>query len=263
MLADIAALFQVMRDSGMNAWVGGVDPESAGEASASVLLARVAVDESMHVMDFGAGIGRVALALLRQKPGLTHLTGVDIVPTMIDFCRTTIGANFPNTSFELLGDANHHYDRYKNQPAARPLSRAQMTAQLGASQDLIYAFSVFTHIDKGDFASLLEFVGGLLKPGGQVLFTAFVLTPHSRAMIAKRKTAARFPRFRTVYEDRGEVFIGNRFDRLSFIAYDLDRLKRMIAAAGLEIASIDYGAWSGEVVTHAYQDVIVCRKSRS
>jgi SAM-dependent methyltransferase len=249
-----------MRDSGMNAWVGGVDPEAAGESSAQLLLSRVDVDDTMHVMDFGVGIGRVALALLRRKPGLARLTGVDIVPSMAEFCRATIGANFPNTAFELLGDANHHYDQYKGSPAAAPLSREAMTAKLGGSQDLAYAFSVFTHIDKSDFAPLLNFVAGLLKPGGRLLFTAFALTPHSREMIAKRKTVATFPRFRTLFEDGGEVFIGSRFDRLSFIAYDLDRLKRMIAEAGLEFSSIEHGVWSGGIITDTYQDVIVCRK---
>jgi tRNA1(Val) A37 N6-methylase TrmN6 len=72
-----------MRQSEMNEWVGGADPELAGEVCASILLRHVPVDSNTRLLDLGAGIGRVALAVVRQRPQLKSLTGFDIIPRMV------------------------------------------------------------------------------------------------------------------------------------------------------------------------------------
>ena len=189
---DFPRLYQAMRQTEMNDWVGGADPELAGEISASILLRHVNVDSNSWVLDFGAGIGRVAAAVLRQRPQLQFLTGLDIVPRMVDFCQTHFGTQFTNVKFELVADENAHYERYKSE--ARPKSRADIIASYGGQIDVAYAFSVFTHVDVNDFVDLLRFVGALLKPGGRLLFTAFALTPFSRSRIDDDKTVIPLPK---------------------------------------------------------------------
>src|SRR5262249_24091529 len=163
--------------SGMNDWVGGADPERVGEFCVSLLLRHVPLQGDERVLDFGCGIGRAAVALLRERPALQSLTGFDIVPRMVEFCTSTIGSQCPNANFELLADRNEHYDRFKD--STEPRSRQDLAARYAASFDVAYAYSVFTHIDVDDFTSLLRFVGTLLKPSGRFLFTAFALTPYS------------------------------------------------------------------------------------
>lgn len=246
-----------MRDTEMNDWVGGADPELVGQICASILLRHVPIGPGARVLDFGVGIGRVALAVLQQRPELASLTGFDIVPKLVGFCRETLGPHFPNASFELVADQNEHYERFKND--ARPKSRADITGEYANSFDAAYAFSVFTHIDVNDFVDVLKFVSGLLKPGGRFMFTAFALTPYSRNQIASKKTTAPFPHNAT-YEDNGAVFIGNTDDRLAFIGYDIGRLEQMIYEAGLIPSIIEYGEWRGDRLSESFQDVFVCRK---
>ena len=245
-----------MRQTEMNDWVGGADPELTGEISASILLRHVTVDSTSAVLDFGAGIGRVAAAVLRQRPQLQSLMGIDIVPRMVDFCQTHFGAQFANVKFELLADKNSHYERFKGE--ARPKSRADLTASYGGRIDVAYAFSVFTHIDVHDFVDLLRFIGTLLKPGGRFLFTAFILTPFSRQRIEDNNTV--IPLGARQYEAEGAVLVGNPEDRLAFIAYDIVLLERMIAEAGLIPAIIEYGDWRRDGFSASFQDVIVCRR---
>jgi SAM-dependent methyltransferase len=254
---EIKTAFDRIRASGMNEWVGGADPEETGDACAAILLRHMPVVYDTRLLDLGAGVGRVTLGLLRQRPLVKAITGIDIVPRMVKFCNETIAPVFPNTNFELLADANIHYDRFKD--ATPPRSRADLTAQYGGTFDCAYAFSVFTHIDVNDFASLLEFAGGLIKPGGFFLFTAFALTPYSRAMIAEQRTAGgAFPQPQ-FYED-GDVFVGNAADRLAFIAYDVARIEAMIWEAGLAPTAIEYGDWRGGGLSLSLQDIFVCRK---
>jgi SAM-dependent methyltransferase len=255
-MADFNAIYDKLRQSEMNAWVGGADPAEVGKICSDILLRHVPVDQSTRLLDFGVGIGRVALAVLQRRPEVQAIAGLDIVPKLVDFCNATIASEFPNTSFELLADQNEHYERFKHE--ARAKSREEIAKASGDSFDVAYAFSVFTHIDKGDFVSLLKFVRSLLKPGGRFLFTAFILTPFSRATLGLGWT---FPPFKDLtFEDDGAVFIGNPEDRLAFIGYDIGRIEAMIFEAGLIPTAIEYGDWRGGSLAQSYQDVIVCRR---
>lgn len=255
-MPDFAAIYEKLRQSGMNDWVGGADPQEVGDSCAAVLLRHIPIGPTSNVLDYGAGIGRVALSVLRQRPDVKGLTGIDIVPKMVRFCDEAIGSRFPNTRFELLADHNEHYERFKDK--TRPKSREEITREHGETFDAAYAFSVFTHVDTGDFVPLLKFVSSLLKPGGRFLFTAFALTPFARMTL---KLGWTFPVFeKTHFEDDGSVFIGNPEDRLAFIAFDISRLEAMILEAGLITCAIEYGNWRGGSVGQSYQDVFVCRK---
>jgi SAM-dependent methyltransferase len=255
---DISAIYDRMRASEMNQWVGGADPEEVGDICAEILAQHVPFDPDARMLDFGCGIGRVMLAVLKQQPE-ARITGFDIVPRMIAFCEETIGAAFPAVRFELLEGSNDHYEKFKD--AAQPRSRAETSASYEAAFDAVYAFSVFTHIDKDDFPDLLKFVSGLLAPGGRFLFTAFILTPFSRATINLCWTLPELSK--GVYEDGDEVFIAQAEDRLAFIAYDMERIERMIWTAGLIPCVVEYGNWRGGGLSDSYQDVIVCRKPRA
>jgi SAM-dependent methyltransferase len=257
--ADFSRLFDEMRRSEMNTWVGGADPELVGDISAEILLSHLPPVPAARMLDFGCGIGRVGLAVLKQRPGIGSLTGFDIVPKLVDFCRSTIGATFANANFELVLDENDHYERYDRAKANEPpQTHADLLKKYGGSFDSAYAFSVFTHVDVNDFAPLLRFVGTLLKPGGRFLFTAFALTPFSRHQLAKGLTQPAFPKL--YYEQDGAVLIGAPKDRLAFIAYDISRIEAMIWEAGLVPCEVEYGEWRSDRMSRSYQDVFVCRR---
>jgi SAM-dependent methyltransferase len=252
---DIPQIYQAMRRTEMNDWVGGSDPELVGEVCASILLRHLPVDGHSWLLDFGMGIGRVAAAVLRQRPQLRRLTGFDIVPRMVEFCEQNF-VQFANVNFELIEDRNSHYEHHKVD--ARPKSRAEVLNAYRGQIDSAYAFSVFTHIDVGDFVDLLRFVRELLQPGGRFLFTVFALTAFSRDQIEKAKTVV--PLVNPTYEENGAVLIGNTADRLAFIAYDIARLEQMVWAAGLIPSVFEFGDWRGDKLSATFQDVIVCRK---
>lgn len=251
-------VFEAMRSSEMNSWVGGADPEEVGRASFAILREYLAFGDDSHLLDFGCGIGRVSLAVLDRIPAKARLTGLDIIPQVIRFCRSHIAPLFPNASFELIRSSNSHYDHFID-PAATgsatsyPQAQAMYSDQFSAA----YAFSVFTHVDKKDFLPLLKFLSQVTRRGGVLLFSCFILNPRSRDAVERGKCLFSFdnPRF----EDNGSILIGNSSDRLSFIAYDENLLRRMVRQAGLVLKQIEYGRWSNDAESNL-QDIVVCHK---
>lgn len=264
-MSNAKQIFDRMRHSEMNAWVGGLDPEAIGDACAAILDRYVSIDSSSRLLDFGCGVGRVLLSVLKRKPQVGHITGFDILPQVIAFCDTHIASAFPQTTFELVQGRNEHYDRFIAMAGAksaesRASSHAFLQSEHASAFTAAYAFSVFTHVEMVDFRSLLALLSNLLQPGGTLLFTAFLLTPYSRHSIQEGTTM--FPFAEAATEAEGNIFIGNAADRLSFIAFDLSLVEQMVFEAGLILTHVEHGCWAGGNVyfSPSGQDVVVCRR---
>jgi SAM-dependent methyltransferase len=256
---DTKNTFGLIRGSEMNDWVGGSDPEEVGDACFGILKRYLTLGAASQLLDFGCGIGRVLLSILKNQPDTGRITGFDIVPQVIDFCATNIASSFPQTNFDLIQGRNDHYDQFVE--AAGPTvskSRGQLKIEYRSAFTGAYAFSVFTHVEMSDFQSLLELVKEMLKPGGEFLLTAFLLTPYSRRAIENQTSL--FPFGETAFEMGGDIFIGNVLDRLGFIAFDMALVEKMIFDSGLVLTHIEHGAWSGSHFSSSLQDVIVCRR---
>ena len=254
-MSKIDKIFAAMRATQMNDWVGGTDPEAVGDASAALIREFLPIDRDSKVLDFGCGIGRSIVSLLKSDTPAT-LVGMDIMPPVIEFCDDYIKPAFPFTKFELVDDSNAHYDQFIGDQPRK--SKDTILDEYADYFSDAYAFSVFTHIDRNDFQSLLEFVGKMLAPGARFLFTCFALTGHSRMMIEKGQSI--FPFQDSVFVDGGSVFWGNKSDPLAFIAFDRQLLEEMVRDAGLAITKVHYGCWMGGNLGASLQDVFIVRK---
>ena len=248
-----------MRGTVMNAWVGGADPELVGFGCDDILRRLSSIGPRSRVVDFGCGIGRVGAYLLLQDERPRSYLGIDIMPSVIDFCRAEIEPRFTDTFFELAAGTNDHYDRHIG--AGLPTkSTESLTAQYGDRFSHAFAFSVFTHLYAADFVEGLRFAGSLIRAGGELLFTAFTLTDFARAMIEAGTTD--FPLERHEFRESGQIMVGDPADPLAFIAFDPALIAGMVASAGLIITKVEYGNWMGGKFSTSLQDVYVCRKPR-
>lgn len=107
------------------------------------------ITATTDVLDFGCGWGRIIRYFNRDvRPG--HLYGADINPTVLDYCRSSN----PWASF-------HKIDVLPPSPFEN------------GSFDLIYAYSVFSHLSRvAHDAWLVEFER-LLRPGGVLIVTTW------------------------------------------------------------------------------------------
>jgi SAM-dependent methyltransferase len=255
-MADLAPIYDLMRGSELNERVGGADPKMVGEFCFHNILLHLTLGPHERVLDFGCGIGRVLVQVASHLPPTASVVGMDIMPEVIAFCRDHIAPTFSHATFELIEGSNVHYNKYIKGTAAR--KKADVLRTYGGQFSKAYAFSVFTHVDLADFSALLAFVKELLLPGGDFMFTCFLLTEFSRAAI--KNNTAKFGFDNPKYESSNTVFIGNAKDRLAFIAFDIGLVEKLVYNAGLIISRVQYGAWRGAGFGDSLQDIVVVRR---
>jgi SAM-dependent methyltransferase len=219
-------IFQAMRRSGMNDWVGGADPALVARLSFAWVQDNLSISPSDRVLDFGCGIGRTSV-LIAEYLTSGELVGVDIVPAQIHFCRTEIASRFQNASYYCIQARNPHYDRLITEDTIA-VSEDEFRINRSCNFDFVVASSVFTHFDPLMAAKYLNFLGGLTKEGGYLALSWFF--DHSSNPPDKRLSS-------------GEHFrdIGN----LAFALFAIPLFEELVANADLLVARITYGTWRG------------------
>jgi SAM-dependent methyltransferase len=141
----------------------------SGRADARRLHSAFGVGASSAILDVGCGYGRLPIGLLAEFGGLERYVGVDVAKPSIGWCTKNIANYHEGTKFVYVNVANARYQR-----RGRPIDDDFSLPFDDASFDLIYLYSVFSHMETSDVhAYLLEF-SRLLKPTGGVFLTAFV-----------------------------------------------------------------------------------------
>jgi ubiquinone/menaquinone biosynthesis C-methylase UbiE len=125
----------------------GAGKRSSKDIQAALKAIGKNFDSFREVLDFGCGCGRTLL-WLKDRPPLTNLYGTDIDAEAINWCRD----NLKFAEFDLNGAL----------PPLRYSSEAF---------DLVYAISVFTHLDEKFQFRWLEELARVTKPEGIVLVT--------------------------------------------------------------------------------------------
>jgi len=109
--------------------------------------AGIPLGRGRRVLDFGCGWGRMVRFFLRDLPG-EDVWGADVGRDMIALCRQ----HFRTGRFELV---------QPTPPTALP----------AASFDVVYAYSVFSHLNEAVSLAWIEEMARVLKPGGVLLVT--------------------------------------------------------------------------------------------
>lgn len=255
-MPDFKDIYDAMRSSPMNDWVGGSDPEIVGDACVGILKRLVAINGESKVLDFGCGIGRGLTSLYKSGVHPAHLVGMDIMPPVIDFCDTHIAPKIDNINFELICGNNDHYDRFIE--GIKGNSYSDLSKKYQEHFNVGYAFSVFTHVTEHDFQKLMNFVSSMLLPGGRFLFTCFELNAFSRSMVQAGQSM--FPLDAEKLRNSGDIFMANDDDPLAFIAFDEALIRKMVWQAGMAITKVEYGCWMGGRIGGGLQDAIICTK---
>jgi SAM-dependent methyltransferase len=142
-------------------------PEHTGEVLirlATRLLGLVSL-ATADVLDVGCGV-RFAQALLNRGIPIGSYTGVDVHGPLIEFLRQDV--TNPRFRFALWDVHNELYN-----PTGPPL-RADMALPVEGSFDVIWLFSVCTHMPPAEVDALLAIFRRAIRPQGGLFFSAFV-----------------------------------------------------------------------------------------
>jgi SAM-dependent methyltransferase len=172
----------------------------------------IAFDRSTRLLDFGCGWGRHYRFFLKDVPP-QNLLGIDCDASFIEICKQTI----PMGCFRLTS----------------PYPPAGLAE---ASFDIIYAYSVFSHLNEAIGLAWIEELTRALKPGGLI-----VVTTHARSLVEACETYRRNPELQTSAWHRTLARKGFRDVEAALASYERgDFLYAATGGGGVRTADI-YG----------------------
>jgi SAM-dependent methyltransferase len=191
----------------------------SAESEAERLIRNRGLALQSRLLEIGCGTGRLPIGILRKTGDIAMYRGVDVSEAAIQWCERHITRHHPNFRFLHLDMQNARYH-----PGGRKTDSSLRLPFEDNIFDIIYAFSVLTHLPEEDVRWYLREWRRLLRPEGRIFFTAFVAedVPSVSVNPEQYKQAwkgalhcVRFERgfFETMIEEHGF-----RIDRRSFEA---------------------------------------------
>ncbi|CAN5609828.1 hypothetical protein BH11ACT8_BH11ACT8_25550 [soil metagenome] len=137
---------------------------AAGVRDAKVLRQRAGLGKRKRVLDWGCGAGRLAIGIKYLMGGVADYHGVDIQPELLTWAKDNLTDE--HTRFTLVDAHNARYN-----PDGEP---SFVIPADDESVDVLYAYSVFSHMLTHDIAGYGATIARILAPQGRAWLTAFV-----------------------------------------------------------------------------------------
>ncbi|MCP4633038.1 MAG: class I SAM-dependent methyltransferase [candidate division Zixibacteria bacterium] len=142
---------------------------TSASKEAQRLIDNFGLTKDSKVLDVGCGMGRLATGIINVLGDINCYNGIDVSPIAVEWCRLFIGKGHPNFDFVHLNFSNERYN-----PGGRTIEEKFRFPFEDDSYDIIYLYSVFSHMNKEDVAVYLKEFHRVLKPSGKIFLTGFV-----------------------------------------------------------------------------------------
>lgn len=136
---------------------------------ANRLIDNFGLNSDSVILDLGCGMGRLAIGILHQIEGMKAYYGVDISDRPIKWCQKYITSKNPHFQFQKLNVYNARYN-----PNGLVIDDDFTFPFAKNMFDIIYLYSVFSHMISDDVKVYLKEFKRILKPSGRIFLTAFV-----------------------------------------------------------------------------------------
>jgi len=200
------------------------------------------------ILEVGCGVGRDAIHLTKKLSDNGTYIGVDIIKPSIDWCTKNITSKYPNFTFDYLDI----YSQIHNPSGKLKVTDVTLPGEDG-SVDLIILQSVFTHMFSWDIVHYLAEFRRLLKPGGKVFASFFVLDPEALQLVEKTKPALSFK-----HKLEEGCYLNDKDYPEGAIGYTPEKLHEMLQIGGMRLDRPVYkGFWCGRVGDFDGQDIAI------
>lgn len=140
-------------------------------AEAQRLINSFGLTANSSVLDIGCGFGRLPIGLVKQVENLHQYVGIDVSKKAIRWCQRFITTRQPNFQFIHIDVKNTRYN-----PRGQAINTAFQLPFADQSFDIIYLYSVFSHMGLEDVRVYLQEFRRLLKLSGKIFLTTFIET---------------------------------------------------------------------------------------
>jgi len=226
--------------------VGDSDFVATGEEVAALLADATGLGPEDRVLDVGCGIGRVARPLTRRLGAAGSYDGLDASARAISWCERRYARRHPGFRFTHLDVANAQYN-----PGGALAARDARLPWEDASFDVALAASLFTHLLADGTDRYLAETARVLRPGGCLLATFFLVDEEARRLQGDGKPAIR------LHRERWPVAVADPDDPEGAVGYDEGWVRGRLVDHGLELREVRRGTWSGRDSREGFQDAVV------
>ena len=122
-----------------------------------------------RVLEIGAGPGRLPIGILHRVGEIAQYSDLDVHKRSVKWCNRYIHSYHPTFTFTHVDVANPRY----NKSGEHEQSEIRLDFP-DKTFDIIYLYSVFSHLTTDDVTAYLKEFQRLLNPEGKVFLTAFV-----------------------------------------------------------------------------------------
>lgn len=185
---------------------------------------------SDNVLEIGSGNGRIASSLTSYLENGSYI-GVDIMKPFIKWCQEAY-RDYDRFTFKHINIYNKYYNKF-----AFKKSRNFKFPFESEKFDFIYLTSVFTHMHSKDINNYLSEIGRMLKPGGIVFITYFLINEETKKLMKEGKSMRSFKTY-TEFS-----YTDNPKNPESAIAFDEVFIKSLYSKNNLKISNISLGKW--------------------
>ena len=199
-----------------------------------------------RILEIGCGMGRMAFpykAFLSEKGSYV---GMDIVEEGIEWCRNRIAPNDSRFQFILADIKNDLYN-----PNGKFLAREYVFPFEANQFDYIFLTSVFTHMLPEEIDQYISEISRVLKKGGRVMATFFLINKNVEELIASKKSMFSFD------VDFGSYRTISKQVKESNVAIDESYLLEKVEKSKLMVEGIHYGSWCGRSDYLTFQDAVI------
>ena len=177
--------------------------------------------------------------------------GFDVNREGIGWCRRRY-AKHRNFHFQVADLYNRRY----NPRGAHAASEYRFPYD-DARFDFVILTSVLTHLREAEADHYLAETARVLRPGGRVLATFFLLDDSTRAAIADGRSGLRF------LDPEAHVAVVDDEVPEEAVAYDTGWMRERLAAHGMSERTIAHGTWSGREDGRSFQDIVVAERGQA
>ena len=223
----------------LNKTGGGPDTfEQISDWHIKLLQQHIGLKPDMDVVEIGCGIGRDAIPFTQILDQKGSYLGTDVIRPSIEWCTENISRKHSNFEFvwhDIYDDLHNPDGAYTAQDIVLPRE--------DKSVDLIVLQSVFTHMFDEEIKHYLEEFERVLRPGGVVWASVFIVDEAIRKHISELAPTQYALSFR--HPLGNGCYINNTDSKRGAVAFTRDRLDELVEGSGLVHARDPLrGGWS-------------------
>ena len=228
--------------------VGGGDFHATGRHFRDLFAEAVNLQPGFHVLDLGCGAGRLAFPLAESLDETGRYTGFDLSGRALGFARKHV------TSRARIEFVRAQVESREYAASGQKASGYVFPAE-DNSVDAALAISLFSHLLPEDAAHYLAETGRVLKPGGRVFLTGFLVEAEQKGGIGNPD------HFLPMRPFADGVWAADPRHPERAIGFDRALFDQWVKAAGLVWAApVVAGFWSRTGGAGDFQDTIVLEK---